>query len=437
MEIAVEMETAIRDASELQSELHPEPRVDKISANSKTPQIPPNTTPNACYRCGGDSHTTHNCRVKDQTCYHCGKVGHISRVCRSKQQGKPKQTPKTPQNAQVHTVKSGYSETDEFEDILSLKIHNVSNPSSNVIWVDLKVEGKPLKMELDTGSAVSIIPHDLYMEKFNDKPLHKTELMLKTYTGENITPVGVLKANVEYKDQQPLLLDLYVVKSKGPVLMGRDWLYKIRLDWYAIKSLQVSQATPLAKERLQTMLDKYSDVFEDKLGTLTSAKAKLTLREDNQAHFCKARAVPHALRPNVEEELRKLQKEGILTKVEWSEWGTPIVPVPKKDGSVRICGDYKITVNPEVQAEQYPLPRIGDIFANLAGGQKFSKIDLRQAYHQLEMEEDSKKCLSINTHMGLFHYNRLVFGITSAPAIWQRTIDQVLGHLAQAVSSTI
>ena len=197
----------------------------------------------------------------------------------------------------------------------------MSNPSSNVIWVDLKVEGKPLKMELDTGSAVSIIPHDLYMEKFNDKPLHKTDLMLKTYTGENITPVGVLKANVEYKDQQPLLLDLYVVKSKGPVLMGRDWLYKIRLDWYAIKSLQVSQATPLAKERLQTMLDKYSDVFEDKLGTF---------REDSQAHFCKARAVPYALRPKVEEELRRLQKEGILTKVEWSEWGTPIVPVPKK-----------------------------------------------------------------------------------------------------------
>ena len=66
--------------------------------------------------------------------------------------------------------------------------------------------------------------------------------------------------------------------------------------------------------------------------------------------------------------------------MEWSEWATPIVPVPKKDGSVRLCGDYKITVNPELQAEQYSLPRIEDIFANLAGRQKFSKIDRRQAY---------------------------------------------------------
>ena len=79
----------------------------------------------------------------------------------------------------------------------SIQINNVSEPSSNVIWIDLKVEGKPLKMELDTGSAVSIIPHHLYMEKFNDKSLQETELILETYKRENIIPVGVLKANVE------------------------------------------------------------------------------------------------------------------------------------------------------------------------------------------------------------------------------------------------
>ena len=151
-------------------------------------------------------------------------MGHIFRVCNSRRQGKPKQPPKTPQNTPVHTVQ--YSESDDFEDVLgSMEIQNVRKPGSNVIWVDLKVEGKPLKMELDTGSAVSIIPHDLYKEKFNGKPLYKTELMLKTYTGENIVPLGVLKTNVEYKDQQPLLLDLYVVKHKGPVLMRRDTRY--------------------------------------------------------------------------------------------------------------------------------------------------------------------------------------------------------------------
>ena len=177
-------------------------------------------------------------------------------------------------------------------------------------------------------------------------------------------------------------------------------------------------------ERLDVMLAKYSDVIEDKLGTFTSAKGKLTIKEDSQACFLKARLMPYALKVN--EELRRLQNEGMLTKVEWSEWATPIVPVPKKDGSVRLCSDYKVIVNPELQAEQYPLHRIEDIFANLADGQKFSKTDFSQAYHQLEMEEDSKKYLTISTHMGLFQYHRLVFGITSAPATWQCTIDQVL-----------
>ena len=91
-----------------------------------------------------------------------------------------------------------------------------------------------------------------------------------------------------------------------------------------------------------------------------------------------------------------------------------------------MCFDFKVSVNPVLLAEQYPLPRIEDIFANLAGGKHFSKLDLRQAYHQMEVTEESKKFLTINTHKGLFQYNRLVFGISSCPAIWQRAIDQVL-----------
>ena len=67
-----------------------------------------------------------------------------------------------------------------------------------------------------------------------------------------------------------------------------------------------------------------------------------------------------------------------------------------------------------------------DFFANLAGGEHFSKLDQRQAYHQMEVTEESKKYLTINTHKGLYQYNRLIYGVSSNPAIWQRAIDQVL-----------
>lgn len=94
----------------------------------------------------------------------------------------------------------------------------------------------------------------------------------------------------------------------------------------------------------------------------------------------KARPVPYSLRPKVGSELNSLVKSGVLEPVTTSEWGTPIVPVPKKSGGIRICGDFKVTVNPVLMAEEYCLPRIDDLFAGLSEAQKVSKIDLNQAY---------------------------------------------------------
>ena len=73
----------------------------------------------------------------------------------------------------------------------------------------------------------------------------------------------------------------------------------------------------------------------------------------------------------------------------------------KRDGSVRICGDYKLTVNQAAKLDPYPLPKIEDLFAQLAGGKTFTKLDFAHAYQQIELDEDSKDCVTINTHKGL------------------------------------
>ncbi len=97
----------------------------------------------------------------------------------------------------------------------------------------------------------------------------------------------------------------------------------------------------------------------------------------------------------------------------------------KSDGSIRICGDYKITVNAVSQTDNYPIPKTEDLFANLKG-KYFSKLDLSNAYQQIELEEDSKQYTVINTHKGLYRYNRLCFGISSSPGIFQRVMDNIL-----------
>ncbi|XP_031550150.1 uncharacterized protein K02A2.6-like [Actinia tenebrosa] len=133
-----------------------------------------------------------------------------------------------------------------------------------------------------------------------------------------------------------------------------------------------------------------------------------------------------ARKPEVEQALDELEAEGVIVGVNYSEWAAPIVTPVKKDGSVRVCGDFKVTINPQLEIDEYPLPRIEDIYASLSGGKQFSTLDLRQAYLQMEVDEQSKHYLTVNTHRGLFQYQRLPYGVASAPAIWQRAMDQVL-----------
>ena len=123
-----------------------------------------------------------------------------------------------------------------------------------------------------------------------------------------------------------------------------------------------------------------------------------------------------------------------MEPVEFSSWAAPIVPVLKSDkSSVRICGDFQVTVNPVVKLDKYPIPKIEDLFVHLAGGKTFTKLDLSQAYQQLPLDEESKLYVVINTHKGLFRYTRLPYGISSAPGIFQRVMESLLQGISGVV----
>ena len=120
----------------------------------------------------------------------------------------------------------------------------------------------------------------------------------------------------------------------------------------------------------------------------------------------------------LEHELERLQNQDVITPVPHSDWAAPIVPVVESDGSVRVCGNYKLTANKVSKVEMYPLPRIEDLFAALSGGKVFSRLDLSHVYLQVQLYRESQKYLVINTQKGLYAYKWLPFGVSSALAIF-------------------
>ena len=102
------------------------------------------------------------------------------------------------------------------------------------------------------------------------------------------------------------------------------------------------------------------------------------------------------MKEKIEDELQRLQDDGIIEPVTFSKWAAPIVPVRKGTGVI-ICGDYKVTVNQAIVEDKYPLPKVDDLYTSLAGGKTFTKLDLSRAYLQLILDEESREYVTINT----------------------------------------
>ena len=361
-----------------------------------------------------------DCHFKTAECHKCGKKGHLACVCRSKAPSKKGPHPQRKSNPCSAT----YIVTEDSGDYST---YNVTGSPVQPLKVTVIANNANLEMEVDTGASTSIISEQTYNQLWpqDRRPiLQPTAVKLRTYSGEQLNIKGVITVEVQYNGQSESL-PLIVANGQGPSLLGRDWLTKICLDWTQLCNNHVCYSLSL-----QGIFADYSSVFDTELGTLKGFKATIHVDPTAQPRFCKPRAVPHALKEKIEKELDRLIKQGVIEKIKFSEWAAPIVPVMKKDGLVRICGDYKMTVNQASKMESYPLPKIDDLLASLAGGKKFSKLDLANAYQQVPLDENSKKLVTINTHKGLFQYNRLPYGVSAAPFIFQCTMETLLQGLS-------
>ena len=209
----------------------------------------------------------------------------------------------------------------------SIEVHMVGKSSTKPIRVEVRISGKPLSMEVDTGATVSLISYKRLKQVLPRIKINKTLVVLRTYTSEIIPVRGEVQVNVTYGEQRKKLT-LHVTKQEGPCLLGREWLTSIRLDW---KTIGLA-AMDTNQMRLHEILKCYDEVFQDELGTMKTIKAELKLKENATPKFHCPCTMPFALRGAVEQELNWLEEKGILRKVCHSDWGAPIVPVLKKDG---------------------------------------------------------------------------------------------------------
>ena len=133
----------------------------------------------------------------------------------------------------------------------------------------------------------------------------------------------------------------------------------------------------------------------------------------------------YALSDKTSAELERVDANGAIEKVQYTEWAAPIVPCLKLDNSVSICCDYIVTEKNISKLDQYLIPNTRAIFAEMDSKSTFTKRDLSDAYTQISLEEDSTKFITISTYMGIYQYSRLCYGISSRPCIFQGTMDNI------------
>lgn len=180
------------------------------------------------------------------------------------------------------------------------------------------------------------------------------------------------------------------------------------------------------QNELQLLLKMYQNLSSPELSAIKGVQAKLSIKPNVSPIFIRTRPVPFKLQPLVEQELDNLENAGIIDKIPTSNWATPIVPIVKRNGKIRICGDYKTTINRYLNIDDHPFPTIDELFTKLSGSIKYSKIDLTQTYLQLEVVPEQRRLLTISTCKGLYKINRMMYGIASALSIWQREIKNIL-----------
>ena len=386
-----------------------------------------------CNNCGGEWPHLAQCPAKGKTCRKCGKANHFQVVCRSKNLSKgtknrPRVQRKTPA---VRPFEHDAVSSDDDEYLYSVG-NGKSASLSKSPKVKVTVGGHTFPIIVDTGATINVIDSETFkqMENITLKP---TKVKAYPFTrSEAVRFKGKFNSVIETKSRYATATFFVLNEAQTGCLLSAETAQELgvitlRLNTLSKKSDVQNPVCTSHDPEISRIVSKFQDVFKG-LGKLKGYTVKLNIDENAIPHAQPQRRVPFHVRNKVATAIKELVREGIIEPVPEdspSQWVSPIVVVPKKDSSVRLCVDMRMP-NKAIKRVRYPVPTINDINVILNGARYFSKLDLNQAYHQLPLDEESRFITTFTTHMGLYRYTRLNYGTNAAMEIFQHVLQQSL-----------
>lgn len=391
-----------------------------------------------CGLCGGNYPHQGNCPAQGKRCLNCEKLNHFAKVCRSKPIRSKPTRPRKPSGGRQQRHRARFvdiedpsggeistpagAESDNSEEY-TFEIGTQEPQTAKPIF-QVRIMDTPIRIMADSGATVNILSKRDF-DTLKPKP-QLTNTNVKVYPYMSAKPLdlcGKLKANV-VSDHCSSEETFYVAEgSSGSIL---SWMTSQKLN--LIKAVSTVEHPP--KDLPSGVPDFLKDFpsLMNGMGEYKGEPVHIHVDESVRPVAQPHRRIPFHVRKQVEEKLRNLEKDGIIERAEGpTPWVSPIVVVPKplKPNEIRICVDMR-SLNKAIIRERHIIPTIDDVVADLNGCKVFSKIDLNQGYHQIPLHPDSRPLTTFSTHVGLFRYRRLNFGISCAAEIFQKKVSDAI-----------
>lgn len=377
--------------------------VNKISTN-------PINRSGECSRCGRKGHFSNSssCPAKNQKCTKCTRIGHFAIKCRTYLKRERPQGHYEAAKHQHSKVRRVEEERDWKPRGYCFKIQDVEDDE----FIRCRVGGSKLSLIIDSGSRFNLIsPKDwahLQAKKaaiFNVRP-NSTNKFRGYASHELLHVICVFEAPISVDPNPEVFASFFVIKNGTQSLLGKDTALQLNVLRLGLEVKRIETLAPFPK--------------------WNGPPVKLSIDASIKPIQQPIRRIPIALEDKV---IAKLEEAIGLDIIEpvigHSPWISPMVIAFKETGDIRICIDMRLA-NKAILRENYPLPVFETFMTKLRGAKYFTRLDLKSAYHQLELDEPSRNITTFITPLGLFRYKRLMFGVNSAPEIFQRRLEELL-----------